>query len=103
MSVVVGTAGGETPQWNSAMKTGSTRDERCPRRGFAAASMEPGHEDRKHLVSLTNASFSLQWPQWNPAVKTGSTSMWVSWMVQAAKGASMEPGREDREHAKATR
>ena len=64
----------DLPQWNPAMKTGST----CLgvdglHLGLVVASMEPGHEDREHFWSRRSNSRFAASPQWNPDMKTGST------------------------------
>ena len=61
------------PQWNPAVKTGSTPILVISPAADHRASMEPGREDREHRRHLD--------PE-----------------VLRADDASMEPGREDREH-----
>ena len=63
-----------TPQWNPAVKTGST-SRLCVNGTHCRhlASMEPGREDREHATTTTPNGLRGNRPQWNPAVKTGST------------------------------
>ena len=88
------------PQWNPAVKTGSTSDEASAAAEVVlVASMEPGREDREYVDSLLCDRKGRTKPQWNPAVKTGSTLALLTMAGPATAQASMEPGREDREYA----
>ncbi len=64
-------------QWNPAVKTGSTHEVHCVVDAGAEAAMEPGREDREHLMQAVASAL-------------------------VAANAAMEPGREDREHRPGT-
>ena len=85
------------PQWNPAVKTGSTITSRNPCSRLHIASMEPGREDREHrthtLISYPPPIAASMEPGREDREHLGSIGI-----PATNRLASMEPGREDREH-----
>ena len=88
-----------SPQWNPAMKTGSTVLRHPDAVRAVAASMEPGHEDREHQVGGDPNVLALVASMEPGHEDREHTALPDTLARQDSARASMEPGHEDREHA----
>ena len=86
-----------TPQWNPAVKTGSTHMADVALRDESSLPQWNPAVKTGSTRRLIGVFPAASVPQWNPAVKTGSTYT-LHEGCRDGRRASMEPGREDREH-----
>ena len=62
------------PQWNPAVKTGSTEEAPAAKmQRYKEPQWNPAVKTGSTAQAAINANSVLAQPQWNPAVKTGST------------------------------